>query len=121
MECRDTEEDLAPTPGRASGSGVGNYVVIRTGSLHVLMAHLRQGSLVVREGARVAGGQRIAAVGNSGTTSQPHLHIELLDGPLDIESMGTLDFRASGLPFGFALPGDGTVIVPRRLQVLEAG
>jgi hypothetical protein len=125
--CTGEEEDIAPSPGRASGSGVGNYVVIRSESgSYIFMAHLRQGSLRVRDGQRVGEGQMLGEVGNSGTTSQPHLHIELLDAAPNIDQMGTPDFLASGLPFGFreltclrrGQPLDQDAIVPRRGDVL---
>ena len=43
----------------------------------MLLAHLRQGSIKVVEGAWVAPGQVVAACGNSGRSPQPHLHLHL--------------------------------------------
>ena len=42
--------------------------------------HLRRGSLMVREGDRVAAGQPLALVGLSGDTSFPHLHFDVRHG-----------------------------------------
>ena len=42
-------------------------------------AHLRRGSVLVRPGDRVYRGQIIAECGNSGNTSEPHLHFQLMD------------------------------------------
>jgi hypothetical protein len=57
--------------------GVGNHVVIRCGSdAFVVLGHLRRGSVRVREGERVQAGQPIGAVGNSGWTERPHLHVQ---------------------------------------------
>jgi hypothetical protein len=53
----------------------GNHVVLACGDAEVVLAHLRDGSVEVKEGAEIRRGQRIAAVGNSGNTSEPHLHI----------------------------------------------
>lgn len=53
----------------------GNYLVIECGAAEVVLAHLRDGSVEVRAGELVRRGQRIAAVGNSGNTTEPHLHI----------------------------------------------
>jgi Peptidase family M23 len=42
--------------------------------------HLRRGSLMVKEGDRVAAGQSLALVGLSGDTSFPHLHFDVRRG-----------------------------------------
>jgi urea transporter len=56
----------------------GNHVLIRTdGGFHVLLAHLRQRSLAVAEGARVTPASRIGSCGNSGRSPQPHLHLQV--------------------------------------------
>ena len=56
---------------------VGNQVVIRCAGIDVYIgiAHLKQGSVLVKAGEEVTAGQPIARVGNSGHTSEPHLHI----------------------------------------------
>ena len=53
----------------------GNHVTLRCNGVEVVMAHLKRGSLLVREGQQVSAGQAIAAVGNSGMSDEPHLHI----------------------------------------------
>lgn len=58
----------------------GNYVIIWSGSVYAMLAHLRSGSILVQPAARVSSGQRIADVGNSGNTTVPHLHFQLMDG-----------------------------------------
>lgn len=58
---------------------VGNYVVIKTKSdIFLLMAHLQYQSVEVTEGDYLKFGQEIAKIGNSGNTSQPHLHIQAM-------------------------------------------
>ena len=58
----------------------GNHIIIKTDSdIFLLMAHLQNNSVLVAEGDRVHIGQEIAKIGNSGNTSQPHLHIHALD------------------------------------------
>jgi hypothetical protein len=59
----------------------GNYEIIESGGVAVLLAHLRRGSLAVRAGQRVVRDERLGAVGNSGNSLAPHLHLEALDGP----------------------------------------
>jgi murein DD-endopeptidase MepM/ murein hydrolase activator NlpD len=46
----------------------------------VMLAHLSQGSVVLDVGARVAVGDPIGRVGNTGNTSEPHLHIHAVRG-----------------------------------------
>ncbi|MFA9200154.1 MAG: M23 family metallopeptidase [Cypionkella sp.] len=53
----------------------GNHVVLDCGGVHVLLAHLKRGSVAVRTGQQVKLGQRLGAVGNSGNSDVPHLHI----------------------------------------------
>jgi len=55
----------------------GNHIVIQCNNsdVYVGVAHLMQGSVLVKAGDRVAVGQALARVGNSGQTSEPHLHI----------------------------------------------
>ncbi|HEX6094938.1 MAG TPA: M23 family metallopeptidase [Thermoanaerobaculia bacterium] len=53
----------------------GNHVIVRCGDADVVLAHLRRGSVAVRPGATVATGQLLGRAGNSGNTSEPHLHV----------------------------------------------
>jgi murein DD-endopeptidase MepM/ murein hydrolase activator NlpD len=58
----------------------GNHLIIeRDGGGYVLLAHLRAGSLRVDVGDRVVVGQQLAACGNSGNSTQPHIHIQAMD------------------------------------------
>lgn len=66
-------------PGAASNNLAapeGNRVVLRlaTGT-YLILAHLQPGSLQVTAGDVVAVGQMLARCGNSGNTSEPHIHI----------------------------------------------
>ncbi len=62
----------------------------------VLLAHLSPGSLRVGEGERVRRGEPLARVGNTGNTSEPHLHLHAVRGrdPREI-------FRAPAVPVFF--------------------
>lgn len=56
----------------------GNYVLIRhADSAFSHLSHLRCGSVAVRAGESVQRGQVIAACGNSGRSTEPHLHFHL--------------------------------------------
>jgi hypothetical protein len=58
----------------------GNHVVIEAASdIYVMLAHLQQDSLVVQLGAEVQAGQYIGRCGNSGRSTQPHLHLHAMD------------------------------------------
>ncbi|MGW6910857.1 M23 family metallopeptidase [Streptomyces sp. NPDC054940] len=86
---------------------VGNHVVLDLGDgTYALYAHLRRGSLTVREGDRVTAGQQLARCGNSGNSTEPHLHFQLMDGP-DPDT-------ARGIPFTWRGIG-----VPRNREVFE--
>jgi hypothetical protein len=61
---------------------MGNYLLIDHGANeYSLLGHCREGSLLVKPGERVKGGQLIARVGNSGWSAYPHLHYQLTDSP----------------------------------------
>jgi hypothetical protein len=53
----------------------GNHVLIECGDIEILLAHLRNQSVRVTIGEIVTTGDPLAEVGNSGNTSEPHLHI----------------------------------------------
>jgi hypothetical protein len=57
---------------------VGNHILITSADFGVLMGHIQKGSIIVKVGDLVKKGQPIAQVGNSGWTSQPHLHIQAM-------------------------------------------
>ncbi|MFA9430024.1 M23 family metallopeptidase [Egicoccus sp. AB-alg2] len=73
----------------------GNHVIVELEQQrsHVVLAHLRAGSLRVDVGARVVAGQQLAACGNSGNSTQPHVHIQVMD--------AADPFTARGLPIAF--------------------
>ncbi len=53
----------------------GNYAILRCGDADIALAHFRPQSLSVQTGMEVKVGDRIAEVGNSGASDEPHLHI----------------------------------------------
>lgn len=67
----------------------GNHVVVDMGNgLSVFYAHMVKGSVQVKVGDRVAAGQQLGQLGNSGNTSAPHLHIHVMQGASVIGSNG---------------------------------
>lgn len=58
--------------------GFGNYIAIEhPGNWITYYAHNRKGSALVRAGDSVASGQRLALVGSSGNSEDPHVHFEV--------------------------------------------
>jgi len=95
-------------PGRI----LGNHVVLDLGGgVFAALAHLRRGSLLVRRGDRVAAGQQLAECGNSGNSTEPHLHFQLMDHPSVLQ--------AAGLPLRFTAPGQGEA--PGRADLRKVG
>lgn len=66
----------------AAGTGfvLGNHVVVDHGDgTFAAYAHLRRGSAAAAVGDRVETGQQLGEIGNTGNTSMPHLHVQLMD------------------------------------------
>jgi murein DD-endopeptidase MepM/ murein hydrolase activator NlpD len=88
----------------------GNSVVLDMGGRYALYpryalyAHLQPGSIKVRPGDRVKRGQVIGLVGNTGNSVAPHLHFQVMDGPLSLASNGLPyvidEFRVTGKTAG---------------------
>lgn len=76
-EVVDGLPDLTP-PQMDPENPAGNYVVIACPGADVILAHLRSGSVMVQPGNVVAVAQPVGRVGNSGNTSEPHLHMHAL-------------------------------------------
>jgi hypothetical protein len=67
----------------------GNHVIIDIGGgRYAFYAHLKPGSLRVQLGERVLRGTVIGLVGNSGNSTEPHLHFHLSDGNSPLGSEG---------------------------------
>jgi murein DD-endopeptidase MepM/ murein hydrolase activator NlpD len=66
----------------------GNYVILE-GEVGIAMyAHLRKGSIRVRRGEAIVAGAQLGAVGNSGNSTMPHLHFQLMDAPDPVTARG---------------------------------
>lgn len=56
----------------------GNTVIVKTtAGEYLVLSHFKQESIVVRPGERVKQGQLLGLCGNSGNSSEPHLHFHL--------------------------------------------
>ncbi|MGA8115059.1 MAG: M23 family metallopeptidase [Actinocatenispora sp.] len=96
---------------------LGNHVVVELApGVYAALAHLRRGSVLVRPGQRVTAGQQLASCGNSGNSTEPHLHLQLMDHPrvafaagrpFSFDGYGTPDGPRAGVP-----RGNETFVVP---------
>ncbi|SFB33034.1 M23 family metallopeptidase [Clostridium frigidicarnis] len=96
---KDTEEDILPNT-EDFQSSLGNYIFIKveeTGT-YLVLAHLEKNSVNVSIGEHVTQGTILAKVGNSGTTSEPHLHVQhQKNNPIDMK----IPICSEGLPIKF--------------------
>lgn len=103
----------------------GNYVIIEPdhSDLYIAIVHLQLDSIVVEEGQDISEGQHLANCGNSGNSTQPHIHIQAMD--------RTDFYHTKGVPLYFrefyqwnkgesepetrmkAFPDAGTVVSPK--------
>jgi murein DD-endopeptidase MepM/ murein hydrolase activator NlpD len=100
---------------------LGNHMVLNLGGdVYAVLAHLRRGSLRIAKGQLVRAGEQVAECGNSGSSTEPHLHFQLMDHRSVLFAAG-LPFRldrfevdgavqagvpANGRPFTTSPPGD---------------
>ncbi|WNS43925.1 M23 family metallopeptidase [Paenibacillus sp. MMS20-IR301] len=116
----DEEADI--TPGSEDILSMeGNYVYLKipaTGT-YLLLNHLKQHSVTVEAGEKVQAGDLLGRVGNSGSTSEPHLHIHhQRQNPVHTR----LPILAEGLPLYFedldrvsSMPVKGELITPAAI------
>lgn len=80
--------------GNRDGGGYGNYVIIQhDDGNYTLYGHLAQNSIKVTAGDVVDQGQVIAKLGNSGSSTGPHLHFEVReDGNTGTHRVDPLNF-----------------------------
>jgi hypothetical protein len=108
---------------RGAGSLAGNFVVLqRDDGGYAVLAHLRAGSIRVAQGERITVGQEVGRCGNSGNSTQPHLHVQVMDSPDPRTARGLpvvfRDYRtwprAGGRPVAVArgIPGEREVVEP---------
>jgi hypothetical protein len=64
-------------------SAMGNCVIImHSDSEYSVFAHFKQGSVAVKKGDKIKRGQLLGLCGNSGNSSEPHLHYHLENSPI---------------------------------------
>lgn len=104
MHCR---RDLGPQALRPTPLA-GNHLLIESADAVIAMCHLQQCSVVVHPGQRVHRGEMVARCGNSGNSTEPHVHLQAIDGR-DVN-------RAHAVPLTFrgGLPRNGEIVDMRE-------
>ena len=74
IAAHGTAPDLE-VPQQDAVNRLGNHVILDCDGVWIVLAHMRQASVAVAPGDAVRTGARLGAVGNSGASSEPHLHI----------------------------------------------
>ena len=74
----------------------GNHIAIQFAEGTLYLAHLRDKGIAVKEGDKIFKGDLIGYIGNSGNTTEPHLHIHAESG-----SSGESINNQAGLPIKF--------------------
>ncbi|MFH1749053.1 MAG: M23 family metallopeptidase [Planctomycetota bacterium] len=105
--AHDGEPEVAIGAPRWALAGLGNHVGIEVApNEYLFIGHFQPGSVTVQVGDDVRAGQQIAGIGNSGNSSEPHIHLHLQDTPQP--------YFGEGIPFSFSR-------YERRGHVIERG
>ncbi len=82
VAVHDGVADNRPGTETNTAQPAGNHVVVDLGhGEFAALAHFRKGSIRVAKGDVVTSGQVLGLVGNSGNSSEPHIHFHVQDGP----------------------------------------
>lgn len=90
---------------RAGWAGLaGNHVIIETGGVFIALCHLQRGSICVQPGEVIECGAVVGRCGNSGNSTEPHLHVQAMD--------SADPPHAAAVPISFMgrLPRNGTLV-----------
>jgi hypothetical protein len=97
----------------------GNHVVVEIAPhRYVLYAHMKPGTVRVKVGATVGAGDLLGLVGNSGSSTEPHLHMHIVDQPSFL--------AGNGLPYEFTAfdasgPVEADVSSPTAINIGTIG
>lgn len=98
IQTENEREDLPP-PQMDKTYLLGNHVLMDCGEFLVLLGHLKKGSVQVATGQEIEAGKMLGQIGNSGNTSEPHLHIHA-------QTRGTTQTAIDGEPLWMLFDGD---------------
>lgn len=100
----------------------GNYVILDLGrGRYGFYAHLQPGSLRVKPGDKVRRGQVVGLVGNSGNSTEPHLHFHVsnANSPLASEGLPYVfeSFEQQGKGWGWKASGTDAAVEKRSMEI----
>jgi murein DD-endopeptidase MepM/ murein hydrolase activator NlpD len=100
----------------------GNHVILDIGQgRYAFYAHLQPGSLKVKAGDRVRRGQVLGLVGNSGNSTEPHLHFHIsnANSPLASEGLPYVfeSFEQQGQGFGWKASATDPPAQKRSMEI----
>jgi murein DD-endopeptidase len=100
----------------------GNYVILDIGEgNYAFYAHLQPDKIRVKVGDKVKRGQVVGLVGNSGNSTEPHLHFHISNGnsPLGAEGLPYVfdSFEVQGKGWGWKPSGTSAPVEKRRLEM----
>ncbi len=101
----------------------GNHIDLDLGGgVYAMYAHLQPGSLRVKVGDKVKRGQLLALVGNTGNSTEPHLHFQLMNDNSPLGSDG-LPYALSGFVETKRITGDleSPTVTPLAAPVVHRG
>ncbi|SFL45141.1 Peptidase family M23 [Gracilibacillus orientalis] len=85
--------DNTPTVDTNAEEPLGNHVILEhENNEYSFIAHFKQGSLEVDQGDQVTAGDLLGSVGNSGNSSEPHIHFHVADGA-DLEASTSIRIK----------------------------
>ncbi|MFT5230161.1 MAG: hypothetical protein ACI825_000225 [Planctomycetota bacterium] len=89
-------------PGRMNpAQPFGNKVTLKTANNEfIVYAHLEEESIRVKKGDKVTRGQLLGNCGNSGNSSQPHLHFHLKDRAANFQAIGVTSYFQNSIVNG---------------------
>jgi hypothetical protein len=100
----------------------GNYVILDLGNgRYAFYAHLQPGKILVRQGDKVRRGQTLGLVGNSGNSTEPHLHFHISDAgsPLGSEGLpfALTWFESQGKGWGWKSADAKAPVIRREKEI----
>lgn len=94
VDVLDTKSDQG---GIQTSEPAGNFILLEWDSKYLMLAHLKKNSVEVKIGDQVNTGQKLAECGNSGNSTEAHLHIQVQTHPEFMhESNRTIPIRWKG-------------------------
>lgn len=93
VEVENEIADNEPVGEMNAEEPLGNYVIIDHGNEeYSFLAHFKQGSIQVEKGDEIKANDVLGLVGNSGNSSEPHIHFHVADSP-DIEDSTSIRIK----------------------------